>query len=72
MKRLAWISLILSLLLGTDGIYMMATHYGGTDVNHFNLSDGGSVVAAAVLLLIISLVSFTLSRRSSESKNQRA
>ncbi|MDB4867916.1 MAG: hypothetical protein JWR03_2249 [Cohnella sp.] len=66
MKRIAVLSAVLTVLLGIDGIYMVATKYKGEDVNKFNLSDGGTVVAAAVLMLIITIVAAVLVRRSSQ------
>lgn len=66
MMRLAWVSLVLTILVGADGIYMMARHYKPSDVNNYNLSDGGTVVIAAVLLMMITIVAFVLGRRASQ------
>jgi hypothetical protein len=73
MRRLAIFSLILTILVGADGIYMLATHYQPSDVNHFNLSDGGTVVVLAIVLLIVSIIAFMkdsqLSKKQGSSKN---
>lgn len=58
MKILAWLSLVLTVLVGADGIYMVASHYQPKDVNNFHLSDGGTVIVAAVFLLIVTIIAF--------------
>lgn len=64
MKALAWLSLVLTVLVGADGVYMMAAHYKPKDINNFHLSDGGTLVVAAILLLIVTVVAFVLASRS--------
>ena len=63
LRLLAIISAVLTVLVGIDAIYMVASHYKPSDVNNFNLSDGGTVVIAAVLLLILTVVAFVMSAR---------
>jgi uncharacterized membrane protein len=63
MRLLAIISAILTVLVGADAIYMIVTHYKPSDSNNFNLSDGGTVVIAAVLLLILTIVAFVMASR---------
>jgi hypothetical protein len=58
MKTLAWMSLVLTLLVGGDGLYMVMTHYQPKSVNSFNLSDGGTMIVAAVILLVVTIVAF--------------
>ncbi len=65
MKRIALMSAVLTVLVGADGLYMEMTNYQPKDVNHFNLSDGGTVLVAAGFLLLITIAAFILSRRSS-------
>lgn len=71
MKALAWLSLVLTVLVGADGIYMTAAHYQPKDVNNFNLSDGGTVVVAAVFLLIVTVIAFMAASRA-QAKQQAA
>lgn len=68
MKRITILSSILTVLVGIDGIYMMAVHYKPDDVNRFNLSDGGTLIFAAVILLIITIISYFFSREKNQSK----
>lgn len=64
MKALAWMSLVLTVLLGIDGIYMVATKYQPKDHYRFNLSDGGTVLVAAAFLLIVTIIAFINSNRT--------
>lgn len=68
MNALAWLSLVLTVLVGGDGIYMVAAHYQPKDVNNFGLSDGGTVVVAGVFLLIVTIVAFITAARQKNSK----
>lgn len=68
MKALAWLSLVLTVLVGGDGIYMVASHYKPKDVNNFGLSDGGTVVVAGVFLLIVTIVAFVAASRQKTGK----
>jgi len=68
MKALAWLSLVVALLVGADGIYMVSTHYQPKDVNNFHLSDGGTVIVAAAILLLVTVVAFIAANRSNKSK----
>ena len=64
MKNIAIFSAIMTVLLGIDGIYMIATHYKKDDVNNFHLSDGGTVLVAALILLVLTIIAFTKSSKS--------
>lgn len=64
MKGLAWLSLVLTVLVGADGIYMLATHYQPKDHGRFNLSDGGTVIVAAVILLVVTIIAFVAAKRN--------
>ena len=63
LRLLAIISAVLTVLVGIDAIYMVASHYKPSDVNNYNLSDGATVVIAAILLLILTIVAFVMSAR---------
>ncbi|KLU60836.1 hypothetical protein CEB3_c28090 [Peptococcaceae bacterium CEB3] len=67
MKRIAILSAALTVLVGLDGVYMMATHYKPKDVNSFNLSDGGTLMVAAGLLLLVTVVSFLMAKKPDEA-----
>lgn len=69
MKGLAWTSLILTILVGADGIYMLATKYQPKDHYRFNLSDGGTMIVAAVILLIVTIIAFIAAGRSTNSQS---
>lgn len=71
MRRIAWISAILTLLVGADGLYMVATHYSPDNTYNFDLSSGGTVLVAAGLLLIITMIAFIQSRRPNRPEVKR-
>ncbi|EFH81248.1 hypothetical protein [Ktedonobacter racemifer] len=66
LRRIAIAGLILTLLVAIDGIYMVVTNYNPDDTSgHMShLSDGATVLIAAALLLIITVVAFVLSQRT--------
>lgn len=64
MRALAWIGLVFTLLLGADGIYMVATNYQPDDHGRFNLSDGGTVLVAAAILFIVTLIAFIAAKKN--------
>lgn len=72
MRLLVWISLALTVLLGADGLYMTATGYHPKDVNNFNLSDGGTVLIAALLMLIVAAIAFFADHRQATSGGPEA
>lgn len=72
LRLIAIAGAILTVLVGIDGIYMMVAHYKPGDVNSYNLSDGATVVVAAVLLLIITIIAFVLSMRAQSTEGQRS
>ncbi|WP_240984076.1 hypothetical protein [Acididesulfobacillus acetoxydans] len=67
MKRIAILSAALTVLVGLDGVYMMAAHYKPKDINSFNLSDGGTLMVAAVILLLVTVVSFFMAKKTGEA-----
>lgn len=71
MKRIAWIALVITILVGADGIYMVSSHYKASDVNNFKMSDGATVLVAAVLLLVITIISFIVAARKKQPTSER-
>jgi len=69
-KRLAWASLVLTVLVGLDGMFMIIRHYKSSDVNNFHMSDGGTVVIAAILLLIVTVLVFVASKRTMDPERK--
>ena len=67
LQRVAIVSAILTVLLGLDGVYLVATNYAPDDTFNYNLSSGGTVLVAAGLMLIITVAAFVLSRRAPTS-----
>ncbi|HEY4388312.1 MAG TPA: hypothetical protein VGN34_28000 [Ktedonobacteraceae bacterium] len=63
LKRIAIIGAVLTVLLAIDGMYMLVTHYNKNETMNYNLPDGATVLIAAVLLLILTVVAFVLSNR---------
>lgn len=67
MKRLAWVCLVLTILVGLDGVYMTATHYDPKTVNQFHLSDGGTVLVSAFILLVVTIIAFIAEKNQTQS-----
>ena len=67
-KSVRWLALVLTVLIGLDGAYMSASGYGKGDQNNFRLSDGTTVLIAALFMLIITIVAFVLSNRQEQGK----
>lgn len=68
MRLIAIIGGILTVLVGIDGLFMVLTHYKPDDVNNYTLSDGATVLVAAAILLIVSVVAFVLSNRANAAQ----
>ncbi|MBV9227885.1 MAG: hypothetical protein JOZ18_01135 [Chloroflexi bacterium] len=66
MRRIAIAGAILAILVAIDGLFMIITNYKPDDSssNIFHLSDGGTVLLASALLVIIAIVAFVLSNRT--------
>jgi Ca2+/H+ antiporter len=69
LRRISIIGAILTVLLIIDGLYMVLTNYKPDDTSgngfaSFHPSDGQTVLIAAGLLLVITIVTFVLSARS--------
>ncbi len=64
LRLLAIIAGVLTVLVGIDGIYMLASHYNGDETQNFGLHDGATVLIAAGILLVITIVAFIMSTRA--------
>jgi Na+(H+)/acetate symporter ActP len=69
LRRIAIVGAILTVLVAADGLYMVLANYKPDDTSNngfgnFHPSDGQTVLIAAGLLLIVTIVSFALSMRS--------
>jgi hypothetical protein len=62
LRRMAWITGVLTVLVGADGLYMQLNRYHPDDVNNFHLSDGATVLIAAALLLLLTVLLVILAR----------
>lgn len=65
------ICLGLTIFVGLDGLYMIATHYGKGDQNPIlggyggtlNLSDAATVLVAALFLFVLTIICARMDRR---------
>lgn len=64
LRRIAIITAILTVLVAIDGIYMLVTRYNQGETQNYNLPDGTTVLIAAGLLLVFTIVAFVLSVRA--------
>ncbi len=71
--RIGVIGLIFTFLVGLDGMFMLVINYRSYDANYntLHLADGTTVLIAAGLLLIISVVAFLLSIYTARRETQR-
>ncbi len=67
LRRIATITAILTVLVAIDGIYMLVTRYNQGETQNYNLPDGATVLIAAGLLLVFTIVAFRLSIRASRT-----
>jgi len=67
LRRIANITAILTVLVAIDGIYMLVTRYNQGETQNYNLPDGATVLIAAGLLLVFTIVAFGLSIRTSRT-----
>jgi len=67
LRRIATITAILTVLVAIDGIYMLVTRYNQGETQNYNLPDGATVLIAAGLLLVFTIVAFGLSIRASRT-----
>jgi uncharacterized membrane protein len=72
LRRIAVITAALTVLVALDGIYMLAVNYHPDDTSNngfgsFHPSDGTTVLIAAALLLIFTVVAFVMSGRAQKA-----
>ncbi|GLV55677.1 hypothetical protein KDH_25210 [Dictyobacter sp. S3.2.2.5] len=66
LRRVAIAGLILTILVALDGIYMLVTNYHPDDTsnNTLHMSDGTTVLVAAAILLVVTIIAFVMSRNA--------
>jgi heme/copper-type cytochrome/quinol oxidase subunit 2 len=64
LRLLSIIAGVLTVLLAIDGIYMLVSKYNGNETQNFGLHDGATVLIAAGILLVITIIAFVMSTRS--------
>jgi len=69
LRRIAIVGAILTVLVAIDGLYMVLANYKPDDTSNngfgsFHPSDGQTVLIAAGLLLVITVIAFILSSRA--------
>ena len=72
LRRIGIAGAILTVLVAIDGIYMLVSKYNGGEVQNYNLPDGATVLIAAGILLVVTVVAFLLSMRASTSSSATA
>ena len=69
LRRIGIAGAILTLLVAIDGIYMLVSRYNDGETQNYNLPDGATVLIAAGILLVVTVVAFLLSMRASTSSS---
>lgn len=64
LRLLGIIGAVLTVLLAADGIYMLVSRYNDNETQNFHLPDGATVLIAAGILLIITIIAFVMSARA--------
>ena len=69
LRRIAIVGAALTVLIALDGLYMVLSNYHPEDTDGhgfgaFHPSDGVTVLIAALILLIVTVIAFVLSRRT--------
>jgi len=72
LRRIAIIAGILTVLVAIDGLYMLLTRYNQGETANYNLPDGATVLIAAGLLLVFTLLAFVMSMRSGRTVTEAA
>lgn len=77
LRRISIAGAILTVLIAIDGFYMVLSNYhpddtGNNGFGSFHPSDGVTVLIAAALLLIITIVAFMLSTRTASTVKTEA
>lgn len=68
LRLLSIIAGILTVLLAIDGIYMLVAQYNGNETQNFGLHDGATVLIAAGILLVVTIIAFVMSTRAANSE----
>jgi hypothetical protein len=76
LRRIAIGGAILTVLLAIDGLYMVFANYHPDDTSNngfgaFHPSDGQTLLIAAALLLVITVVAFILAARATPVRSER-
>ena len=64
LRLLGIIGAVLTVLLAIDGIYMLVSSYNKGETQNFNLPDGATVLIAAGILLVVTIIAFVMSARA--------
>lgn len=64
LRLLSIIAGILTAILAIDGIYMLVSHYKDNETQSFGLPDGATILIAAGILLVITIIAFVMSTRA--------
>ncbi len=65
LRLLGIIGAVLTVLLAADGIYMLVSHYNKDETQGtLNLPDGTTILIAAGILLIVTIIAFVMSARA--------
>ena len=72
LRRIGIAGIILTILVGLDGLYMTITNYKPDDAgsNTLHMTDGTTVLIAAALLLIISIIAFALANQTAKRERE--
>jgi hypothetical protein len=73
MRRIAVISLILGVLIEADGIFQQIVKYKGGETQNvlqtnITLTDGVTLMISGAVVLVVAVIAFILSSRSSTAK----
>ena len=74
MRRIAIVAAILGVLIVADGIYQQVTSYKGGETQsllqtNISLTDGLTLIISGAIVLVVAVIAFLLSGRSSQSAN---
>ncbi len=64
LRLLGIIGAVLTVLLAADGIYMLVSRYHDNETQNFHLPDGATVLIAAGILLVVTIIAFVMSARA--------
>lgn|GEM_PF-2499587 len=64
LRLLGIIGAVLTVLLAADGIYMLVSRYNDNETQNFHLPDGATVLIAAGIMLVITIVAFVMASRA--------